>query len=112
MKPLFDDRDPPPGGLSRLRARLDAAEGQRPRSLWPALGAGLALIAIALGVVAADRKPTLEQALGGHLPPVLARVSSQPVVSIGAGTAVERISVDDQVVLYRASARASAAPAF
>ena len=86
----FADLAPPPGGLRRLRERLDRAR-RRPPLAWtlvPALGAAVAL-ALFLAPARGRRVYRLPQLAG------------EPVVALaGSSTAVERIS-GGAVLVYR-----------
>ena len=85
----FADLPPPPGGLVRLRERLDRGRRRLELrwTLWPALGAALLLLVFQV------TRPR---------PALLSRpaLSSEPVIALGSSTAVEQLSAGP-VLVYR-----------
>ncbi len=55
IRRVFPTEDPPPGGLTRLRAHLDAAE--RPRRAWVPAVAGLLAATAAVALLLLPRAP-------------------------------------------------------
>lgn len=102
---LFPEREPPPGGLTRLRARLREEE-RRPRSVWfgsSLVGAAVAAT-LAVGLFAGRREPTAPLPLVGNVAALglgLARASGPEVIA--AGGVVKLPSDDEDVVLYLVS---------
>jgi hypothetical protein len=108
---LFDELEPPPGGLARLRARLREEQQRRApwRLLWPALGACAAAAALAVLAPGAPRDrrspwgaPGLA-ASGGR--PGAPAVSPLP----GSRTAVELVA-GGEVPIFRVSSLGERSP--
>ena len=98
--PLFEELEPPPGGLTRLCAQI-AAEQRRPLR-WPAFAlAASAAAALVLWVVPRPQQPA-RPALGDS--PALVSfgwVAAGPDGVVGlSGTAVTRAGGDDEVQIY------------
>lgn len=94
---VFEVLEPPPHGLTRLRARLE--ERRAMRLAWPAL---LAVAALAVLVVLWPRSVTP----GADLQTPLTQVTATPVGVQGRdGTGVEALrSENPRVIVYRAFA--------
>lgn len=99
---LFEVLEPPPHGLTRLRARLAARRARR--LLWPALVSSLAALLVVLFVPREQpvdlRAALADSVFGAEGPPVSALD--------GSALAVERLpSSNPQVVLYRVASLTS-----
>lgn len=125
---VFEQVDPPAGGLARLRARLDVEQGRARRAGFWVAASTVALTAIAvagaalaprLGLPAEDTTGSPVDSLPGTgqmgpalaslgLAPVAAEPVSVPSAERGA-TAVERVPLPtDDVVFYLVATRTEA----
>lgn len=109
---IFELRDPPPGGLAKLRARMDARPRHAPRI---AIGLAFALAAIAIFLLTRRHEPTLLEAARTHVAPAevelgLASPPAQRVVLAeserGSAVLVEVPTQDPNVSFYWASSNA------
>lgn len=104
----FPDLAPPPGGLERLRARLDRR--RRPLAR-PLVGLALAAAALLLWLRLPPSHPTPAAPLGPGIA-VLTGLPAEPVtVAPGetGGTAVTRVPTEDRgVVMYRVASTTAA----
>ncbi len=95
----FADHAPPPGGLARLRSRLDETDGPRVvrRLLWPSLVAAASAVAFALRAPAPERMTLRSPALDA----ARRDLPAEPVAALGNESAVQRILVRGSVIVYR-----------
>lgn len=102
---LFPELEPPPGGATRLLARLDE-EQRRGRRRAGALGAlgGLAVAAVALFVALKPAAPSAIDPGWREAPGLVARGAGvsgdSPVTVLGAGAAMRVPTKDPSVVFY------------
>lgn len=84
LERLLPDLPPPPGGLARLRARLDAEEAQRARRWWWWAGLAAPLsAATAAALVWLPHRPPLEPTSLGASPAQLALTASPALARLG-----------------------------
>lgn len=102
---LFELLEPPPGGLTRLRARLD--EGRRP--VWrPLLAMAYAVAIVVAGTLTSSRPPPPVDLFGAVRASPAASVAmgletpGEPVAITGGEAALQRRpSSNPQVLMYR-----------
>lgn len=84
---VFEQRDPPPGGLSRLRERLDGRRSRVWKLSFVAAPAALAIAAIVFLVLSRPRAPDLVTAARhrGGLDEVALGLASSPAASVALG---------------------------
>lgn len=101
---VFEVLEPPPHGLTRLRARMAARRARR--VLWPALVFSLAALLVLLFLP--PREPPVD--LRASYAASVFNARGAPVTALdGSAVAVERMpSSNPQVVLYRVSSLSSA----
>lgn len=105
MSKLFEELEPPPGGTTRLLARIDEDAKRRTtraRLLAAAAGLSVAAIAIFATVGPTQRTPLDESWL--HAPGLstlgLTPAQAEPLVASGASTAVRVPVANPSVVFY------------
>ncbi|NOY26898.1 MAG: hypothetical protein GXP62_13585 [Oligoflexia bacterium] len=105
---VFENLEPAPGGWIRLRARIGAAP---PRRFSPWVLVPLAAAAVALLVARTPSPPLAPLGSDSAVMALLGQDLSAPVVSAAPDrVAVQRVSVDDQVVFFRVGALAANPP--